>query len=421
MKGRDSGTLLVLHASQLLTLAGSAGPRSGAAMANLGSIPDGALLAEGGRVKLVGTTADLAHLETKAADVIDASGRVVMPGFVDAHTHLVFAGSREREIAMKIQGASYQEIAQAGGGILSTVEATRRASEDQLVSQAKLRLRGLLSHGTTTAEVKSGYGLTTEDEVKLLRAVDRLNHVQPVRLVPTFLGAHALPPEFQGQRHRYVRYVVEDMLPKVGPSLARFCDVFVEEGFFTLEEGREILTEGKRFGMRPKVHADELSDGGGASLAAEVGAASADHLIYTSDEGLDSLARSGIPAVLLPGTPLTSELPFPDGRRFVSRGVPVALGTDLNPNAWMESMQLALTLACYRMHLSPSEAITAATINAACAVGMGQDVGSLEPGKLADLLVLDVERFEQIPYRFGGNVVKTVVKEGRLVDPGGKI
>jgi imidazolonepropionase len=364
----------------------------------------------------VGPTREVLSRHPDADSVIDARGKVVMPGFVDPHTHLIFAGSREGEVPLKVEGTPYGEIARRGGGILSTVEATRRASEDELFALARERLDRMLAQGTTTAEVKSGYGLRTADELKILRVAARLSREHAVEIVPTFLGAHALPKEYEGRAEDYVEYVLHEMLPALGPRLARFCDVFVERGFFTVDQARRVLSRAKEMGLGVKVHADELSQGGGAELAAEVGAVSADHLIHVSDGGLRAMASRGVVGVLLPGTPFTSPgLPFPDGRRIVEAGVPLALGTDLNPNAWLESMQLVLAMASYRLRLFPAEAIAAATINAAAALGLGDRLGSLEVGKQADLLLVEAENHLHLPYRLGTNLVQTVVKKGVVV------
>src|SRR5207302_1518451 len=293
-----------------------------------------------------------------------------MPGFVDPHTHPVFAGSREREVEWKSQGLTYSEIAARGGGILQTVRATRDATEAALAQDGADRLRGMAAFGTTTVEAKSGYGLRTVDELKILRAIAGAGRIAGLDVVPTFLGAHAIPSEFDGRPEAYVDLVAGEMLEAVlSDRLASFCDVFVDGGYFSVDQARRILTKARDAGLLPKVHADELSDAGGSALAAEMRAASADHLNHASVEGVEAMSREGVVAVLLPATSLASHLPFADGRRLVAAGVPVAIGTDFNPNTWCESMQLAIALACHHNGLLPAEAITAATINAACAIG----------------------------------------------------
>jgi len=383
---------------------------------DLGLVEDGAVYAEGERIVDVGPTADVLGRHPQASVKIDATGQTVLPGFVDAHTHAVFAGSREHEVEWKAQGMSYREVAARGGGILHTVRATREAREEDLARAATERFRSMLAFGTTTIEVKSGYGLRTEDELKILRAAAKGGQAAGVDVVRTFLGAHAIPPEFEGRADAYVELVAGDMIEAVTSSqLATFCDVFVDEGYFTVDQARRILSRAKSAGLGGKVHADELADTGGAVFAAEIGAASADHLLHASSEGLDALARTSTVGVLLPATSLVSHLPFADGRRLIAAGVPVALGTDFNPNTWCESPQLAIALACHHNGLLPAQAVVAATINAAHAVGFGADVGSLEPGKLADILVLGVPSYRHLGYRIGGNAVRVVVKRAAVV------
>ncbi len=408
-------SLVVVHAGQLLTLQGPTGPRGREAAAELGIIEDGAVYVEGERIVDVGPTVDVLRRHPIANTTLDATGKVVLPGFVDPHTHFVFAGSREREVEWKAQGLTYAEIAARGGGILHTVRATRESSEAELLQLGLERLLAFVDYGTTTVEGKSGYGLRTADEMKILRAAIDAGRSAGVDVVPTFLGAHAIPPEFEGHADRYVDLLVQETLPQVaGNDLADFCDVFVDEGYFSAEQGREIFRKAEGFGLRPKIHADELADTGGASLAAEVRAVSADHVLHSSDGGIDAMARSGVVATLLPATSLASKMPFANGRRLLAAGVPVALGTDFNPNTWCDSMQLAIALACHHNGLLPAEAITAATINAAHAVGRGESIGSLETGKAADIIVLDAPSYHHLGYRIGGNLVEAVVKRGRV-------
>jgi len=414
-------SLLIVHAAELITLQGPAGPRRREMSEDLGLVEDGAVYAEGERIVDVGPTADVLGRHPHASVTIDATGQTVLPGFVDAHTHAVFAGSREHEIEWKAQGMGYREIAARGGGILHTVRATREADEEDLARAAAERFRSMLAFGTTTIEVKSGYGLRTGDELKILRAAAKGGQAAGVDVVRTFLGAHAIPPEFEARADAYVELVAGDMIDAVASSrLASFSDVFVDDGFFTVDQARHILTRAKSAGLGAKVHADELANTGGAVLAAEIGAASADHLLHASSDGIDALARTAVVGVLLPATSLVSHLPFADGRRLIAAGVPVALGTDFNPNTWCESPQLTIALACHHNGLLPAQAIVAATINAAHAVGVGAEVGNLEPGKLADILVLGVPSYRHLGYRIGGNAVRVVIKRG-AVQIGGPI
>jgi imidazolonepropionase len=416
----ESADLLLEHAAELLTLAGPAdGPRLGAALRDVGLIRDGAVAVADGEIVAVGPTdqvRDAVRL-SRAATMIDATGRVVLPGFVDAHTHLVFAGPRVDEFEMRLRGASYLEIAAAGGGILRSVAATREADEESLYRLGRVRLDHLLRTGTTTAEAKSGYGLTRDGELKQLRVIHRLSAQHDIDLVATVLAAHAVPPEFAGDPDGYIDTVIRDILPAVvDEDLAEFCDAFCDVGAFTIEQGRAVLEAGSELGLVPKLHADEFTDTGGARLAAEVGAISADHLLHASDTGLAAMAEAGTMAVLLPGTAYFLGLPFAPARRMVELDVPVALASDYNPGSSpMWSMPAVISLACVGMRLVPAEAIAAATINAAWAIGMAEEVGSLEPGKAADLLVLDVADHREIAMTLGGSIVRHVIKRGRIV------
>jgi len=344
-----------------------------------------------------------------------------MPGFVDPHTHVVFAGHRAGEFERRIAGATYMEIMAAGGGIMSTVRATRRAVVDDLVAQALPRLDTMLAHGTTTVEVKTGYGLNVTDELKMLEAIHRLKAMHPLDLVPTFLGAHAIPAEYRGRAEAYTDLVVEEMLPAFAPYVEGtpplFCDVFCEDGAFSLAQSRRVLERAKELGFGLKIHADEFEPLAGAALAAELGAISADHLVCTPPEEIEALARSETVAVALPGTPFgLGQREYTPGRAIVEANGVLALATDLNPGTcYCESMQLMIALACRYMRLTPAEAISAATINSAHAVGLGRVVGSLEPGKQADILILDVPTYQHLGYRFGSNLVVKVVKQGQVV------
>lgn len=407
---------IVHGASELLTLDhGRAGPVTGADMSDLRAIPDGAVAIRDGRIVAVGTTDEI-FAAYDADSRLDAAGRVVMPGFVDPHTHLVFPATREDEFEMRCLGKSYEEIAAAGGGIRNSARRMRAASAEALLERARALRRSALLHGTTTVEVKSGYGLETAAEIRTLEVAAELDDRGDV--VPTFLGAHEIPDEYRDDREGYVRLVIDEMIPRVAErGLARFCDVFCERHVFTVEETRRILAAASAAGMGRKLHADELHPTGGAELAAELGATSADHLIRASDGGIAAMAAAGVVAVLLPGTSYFLGMKaFAPGRKMVEAGVPVALATDCNPGSSMtENMQFVLTTACLGYGFTPAEAITAATINAAVAVGLGDEVGSLAFGKRADLLVLDVENPRLLAYHHGVNHVAAVVHHGELV------
>jgi imidazolonepropionase len=414
---KEKADLLIVNASELVTVeGGSQKPRVGKEMRELGIIRNGGLAVKEGRIAAVGKTAEVSKAY-KAEAVINANGKTVLPGFVDAHTHLVFAGSREEEFQMRVEGASYMEILGAGGGILKTVRESRRASVEKLVDLGIETLDSMLEHGTTTVEAKSGYGLTTKDELKILEVVRRVNQLHAVDAVPTFLGAHAVPPEFQGSSQGYADLVADEMIPKVAEKgLAEFCDVFCEKGVFSLEQTRRILTAGKSHGLKPKVHADEMSLLGGAELAADVGAVSAEHLLYSSDDGMKSMASKGVVGVLLPAAAFSlMSGRYADARVMINYGVPVALGTDFNPSCLVKSMQLIIAFACHFMKLTSAEAIAAATINAAHAVCRAGEIGSLEVGKKADVVVLNVPNHRFLGYSYGVNLVDKVVKNGRLV------
>ena len=408
--------LLIVHA-ELATMRGGPGPRRGPDQADNGVIPDGAVAVVDGRIAAAGTTgAILPEYKAKKPDTIDASGKLVTPGLVDPHTHLVFAGSREDEFERRLKGASYLEIAQAGGGILSTVDQVRASSRAELVRLARPRLRAMLAHGTTTAEVKSGYGLSVADEIKTLEAVRELAKLEAVDLVPTFMGAHEVPREYATRRTEYVDLVIKEMIPAVAEKrLARFCDVFCEVGVFSIDQARAILEAGKKAGLASKLHAEEFKAIGGAELAAEVGAVSADHLMMVSDRGIRALKRGPTVAVLLPGTTyFLGGAAYAPARKFIEEGVPVALGTDFNPGSCMTfNLQAILSLACTQLKMTPAEALTAVTINAAHACGVGAFVGSLEPGKRADLVVWTAPTVKFLSYQFGVNQAETVIKSGK--------
>jgi len=416
--------LVVEGAREVVTCAPAAAERADGALrrvtdSDLGVVRGGSVLIEDGWITAVGPREEVTARAARLPEVarLDATDAVVVPGFVDAHTHLVFVGTREDEYAMRIAGRTYEEIARAGGGIHASVRRFRETTLDDLVSESAARLARCLEHGTTTAEVKSGYGLSLEEEVKALEAIRRLQTTQPVDLVPTFLGAHEVPLEFREDRDAYVRLLTKEMIPHVAERrLARFCDVFCEKGVFEIEESERILNEGRGAGLAPKIHADEFYPLGGAELAARVRAVSADHLLRVSDAGIAALAASDTIAVLLPGASFGLGAPFAPARRIADAGCAIALGTDLNPGSSMcESMQTIVSFACSLLRLSPAEAIVAATRNAAYAVGRGAEVGRLAPGFRGDLLLLDLPSHHALPYHYGVNHVRAVVKKGTVV------
>ena len=408
-------TLAVAGCRQLVTLRGPARPRAGGEMRDLGIVEDGALLVRDGRIAAVGAYSDLKSEIGPGVEIVDAGGGVLMPGFVDAHTHLVFAGNRADEFERRIEGATYQEIAAAGGGIRATVRRTRQAGEDELLDAARRHARWFLANGTTTVEAKSGYGLETEAECKLLRVMGRLRREGPLDIVPTFLGAHEIPEEDRDRPERYVETVIHEMLPRVAADgLAEYCDVFCEPHLFPMETARRILQAARARGMGLRLHADQFSLSGGARLAAELGAATADHLEYTDTASMDALAAAGVQPVLLPGSVYALGLDrYPDARAMIERGLAVVLATDFNPGSSpTASMPMILSLACSRMRMTPAEAITAATINAAWSLGRGGQIGSLEAGKRADFAIYGCGDYREIPYHFGVNLLQGVWSRG---------
>lgn len=411
-------SLVVTGIRQCLTMAHAAdGPLAGDEQENVGLLENAALAAAGERLIYVGKANALPAAVRVASDAVrvDAGGGVVLPGFVDAHTHLIFAGWRADEFALRVGGAGYRQILDAGGGILRTVQATRAAGEEELTELAAARLRRMIALGSTTVEVKSGYGLTLADEAKTLRVAHRLDGIGPWELVPTLLGAHALPPEFEGDRDGYLA-LVEEMIETLADR-AEYVDAFCEVGAFTSRECRRVLQAGRDAGLGVKLHADQLNDSRGAALAAELGAVSADHLDCVSSDGRRALADAGVVAVLLPGVPLylMSRRQAPAGR-LQATGVPVALATDFNPGTCpIESMGTIVALACMLLRMSPEAALVAATRNAACASGRGERVGVLQPGWQADLQLYRADDYRQIPYRFGQLRPGAVVKKGRVV------
>lgn len=412
-------TLLIHNLAEVATPHGHSsriGPKQG----QIERITGAEVVCRDGRIVFVGSPAEREKKLGPLADAahLDGRGGTLVPGFVDPHTHLPWAGTRENEFSMRLQGKSYQEIAAAGGGILSTVRSTRAAPEDALAAATVRRMNHLLAWGTTTAEAKSGYGLSLEDELKQLRAIRRAAGQHPVEILPTLLAAHEVPPEYRKKRHDYVELVCNEIVPRAAQEkLARFCDVFCESGVFSAAESRQVLEAGKAHGLLPRLHADEFADSGGAELAAELEALSADHLMAVSPSGIEALALAGVTAVLLPGTCFfLMKSTYAPARKLIQAGVPVALGTDCNPgSSHTESMPMVIVLAVLQMKLTIEEALVAATLNAACCLGLGEELGSIEVGKRADLVLLDAPNVLHLVYHYGINPVAAVVKGGEIV------
>lgn len=401
----------------MATCAGPA-PRRGGAQRDISPLRGAAIAAHQGVIVYVGPAADLAATVRilPGATRIDAAGCTVVPGFVDPHTHIVYAGDRRSELQARLAGASYESIAAGGGGIVATVGATRAASEEELATATRRRLDDMLACGTTTCEAKSGYGLTTESELRQLRVLRSLDHDHPIDIAPTFLGAHEIPPEYRDHREAYVSLVTEEMIPAVAAAgLADWCDVFCERGVFTPEESTAILRAGLHHGLQPRIHADELGRSGGAEVAADVGARSADHLIFADEAAADRLAEAGVTAVLLPIAAFYLKLGrFAPARLLIDREVPVAIATDVNPGAGLSpSMPFAMALACFAMNMTVEEALVAATLNAAWSLDRAPLVGSLEPGKLMDAVIVNGELVDLL--RVGTGAIRTVIKRGRAV------
>ena len=407
-----SQNTLIINIGMLATPQGSAAKR-GAEQGKIAVLRNAYVRIADGRIAEVGVgTPDPA-----GAEVIDAHGSLVTPGLVDAHTHLIFGGWRQNELGLKLHGASYLDIQNAGGGIQSTTNATRAATEQELADKAEKALDEMLRFGTTTCEAKSGYGLATEHELKELRVIRDLNERHPIDLVATFMGAHLVPAEYRQDREAYVRLVCEEMMPLVKEQgIARFCDVFCEADTFTAEESRRILEAGLKYGLRPKIHADEIEAIGGSVLAGEIGAISAEHLIVCPPEGIESMAKGGVIACLLPATSFNLGAVFAPARDMVSAGVPVAMATDFNPGSCpCLNMQFVINLGCLKYRLTPEEVLTAVTLNGAAAIDMADQVGSVEAGKKADLVIWDAPDLDYICYRVGSNLVRTVIKAGKIV------
>lgn len=391
-------------------------PHAGAAQGENRKYHNAAVLCGGGVIKAVYENGALPEVGADT-QTIDAQGRLVTPGLIDAHTHLVFGGWRQNEIPLKLKGAGYLDILRAGGGILSTVRATRKASEEELFEKSRAFLDELMAQGVTTAELKSGYGLDKETELKQLRVIKRLNEAHPMDAVATYLGAHAIPEEYALRSGEYIDFIISDMLPEIKrQSLAEFCDVFLETGVFGVEESRRLLTAAREMGFGLKIHADEIDELGGSQLAGELGAVSAEHLIATGERGMEALARGGVIAALLPCTSLYLNKSFARARDMIARGIPVAVATDFNPGSCPSlNIGLCMTMAYLKYRMTPEEILSAVTINAACAVNRGGSTGTIEPGKKADMVIWNAEDMEMLCYRMGSNLAGTVIKNGAIV------
>jgi len=408
--------LLLTNIGLLATPRGTTAQK-GSAQGKLSLIPNATVGIKDGRIIYVGeqgSDTSATQITVTAAQTIDCGGRLVTPGLVDAHTHLVFGGWRQNELKQKLEGASYIDILKSGGGILNTVEHTRTASETELTEKGKAHLKEMLELGVTTCEAKSGYGLTTEDELKQLRVIQTLDKEQPVDIVPTFMGAHAIPKEFTDNRTGYIDLIISEMLPAVAKEqLAEFCDMFCETAVFTPEESYRILTEAKKYGLAPKMHADEIDPIGGAETAAQIKAISAEHLIQASDDGIQKLAKENVIAVLLPATSFYLDKPYARARDMIKASVAVAIATDFNPGSSPSlNIQLTMNIACLKYKMTPAEVLTAVTLNGAAAINRAKTHGSIEPGKKADIVIWDAPDLDFIFYRYGSNLTHTVIKNG---------
>lgn len=415
------GTLVIKNISNLITLKGENKPRVGKEMNNIGLIENGIVVVDGEKIVYVGKGELPSHIEVDEETVfIDGKGRTVTPGLVDSHTHLVHGGSREDELAMKLKGVEYLDILEKGGGIHSTVQATKEATFEELYNKARKSLDTMLSYGITTIEAKSGYGIEDFDvELKQMEVAKKLDENHPVDIVSTFMGAHAVPEKYEEDPDKFVDILIEDMIPEVSKrNLAKFCDVFCEEGVFSIEQSRKILEAGKKYGLLPKIHADEIKPLGGAELAAEVGCITADHLVAASDEGMKRMAEEKVIANLLPGTSFNLQVDnFAEARKMIEVGIPLSLSTDYNPGSCpTENLQLIMSFASLIMKMTPEEVITAVTINGAWGVGLEEDIGSIEVGKKADLVIFDAPNLNYIIYHFGINHVEKVIKDGIVID-----
>jgi len=417
-----NGNLIIKNASQLVTCSGFKA-KQGKEMSDLHIVKDGMVVIEHGIITAVGKTTDIlegsdgADFYAGGFDIIDASGKAVLPGFVDSHTHLVFAGYRDEEFSWRLRGDSYIDIMKKGGGIFNTVRATRAASKEELIEIGRKRLDSMMSFGVTTVEGKSGYGLDHDTEIKQLETMKEINNRHPVDIVSTFMGAHAVPQEYTGRQDAYIDYVIERVMPDVTDrNLAEFCDIFCEKNVFSVQQSRRLLLKAKENGLKIKIHADEIVRLGGAELAAEIGAVSADHLLHASDKGISDIAKAGVVATLLPGTAFSLKEPYARGRYMIDMNCAVALATDLNPGScFSESIPLIFALATLHMNISTEEAITALTINGAAALDLADKTGSLDAGKTGDAIILEYPSYKFIPYHIGVSTVEKVIKKGKLI------
>jgi imidazolonepropionase len=411
--------LFIKNIAQLVTVdAQGKSTKVGGEMRDLGILSDAGVLCEQGKISWVGEMKDWQRRLPDDYGELDASRKVVLPGFVDSHTHMMFAGNRAHEFALRSQGATYQQIAEAGGGILNTITHVRFATKKDLKKQTLRYMNEMMKHGTTTVEIKTGYGLDLDSEIKMLEAINELKDEELMTVVPTFIGAHAYPPEFKQNKRAYVDLVLEKMIPYAGKKqLATFCDVFCEKGYFELEESEQILNEGKKWGMLPKIHAEELNPLGGAQLAAKLGAVSADHLEKIDDAGIAALRDANVVGTVLPGVSFFLNHGYAPARKLIDSGVAVAIASDFNPGSCMSySMPMMMTIACTQMQMSPEEAIVASTLNGAAALNLSSSVGSIEVGKNADLIVADIPDYKYLAYHFGSNHIVTTIKNGTILE-----
>jgi imidazolonepropionase len=411
--------LLISNLKQLVTVRSDGQPfKAGREMRNLGIMENASVLVENGIITWIGNAADFTNTLEPDADTIDGSSYVALPGFVDSHTHAVFGGSRENEFALRAEGKTYQEIAAQGGGILSSVNATRAATRKELRKAASKRLDAMMQHGTTSVEIKSGYALSEEGEIKMLEAITELANEHFMTIRSTFLGAHALPPEYRERRTEYIDLLCNRMLPHIAKrKLAQFCDVFCEIGYYSVDESRRILGQAKSLGLGLKLHSDEFNSIGGTQLAAELHALSVDHLEHVSDDAIALLRGSGTVAVLLPGVSFFLRNPYAPARTLIDAGIPVAIASDFNPGSCMSfSMPMMMTIACTQMSMTPEEAITASTLNGAAAMGISDQFGSIEIGKRADIILYEIPNYRYLPYHFGTNLASKIIKNGTILE-----